>query len=41
MTPEDIAMFEMFDRKGWDSDRRRAYLRELLRREADLDLAAE
>jgi hypothetical protein len=26
LTPEDIAMFEMFDREGWSHERRRAYI---------------
>ncbi|MCX7381320.1 MAG: hypothetical protein NT133_07865 [Alphaproteobacteria bacterium] len=25
-TPEEVAMFEMFDREGWSSDKRREYL---------------
>ncbi|MEA2756902.1 MAG: hypothetical protein QOJ54_3191 [Aliidongia sp.] len=26
LTAEDIAMFEMFEREGWSTERRRAYL---------------
>ena len=26
LTPEEIAMFEMFDREGWSDERRRAYI---------------
>lgn len=26
LTPEDIAMFEMFEREGWSHERRRAYI---------------
>ena len=28
---EDIAMFEMFEREGWDHERRRAYILERAR----------
>ena len=26
LTPEEKEMFEMFDREGWDDERRRAYI---------------
>lgn len=26
LTPEEIEMFEMFEREGWSPDRRRAYI---------------
>ena len=29
---EDIAMFEMFEREGWDAERRRAHINELARK---------
>jgi hypothetical protein len=32
---EDIAMFEMFEREGWDHERRRAYILAQARRAAD------
>ncbi len=30
-TPEEVAMFEMFDREGWSPDKRREYLLGLAR----------
>jgi hypothetical protein len=32
---EDIAMFEMFEREGWDHERRRAYILAQARATAD------
>jgi len=32
---EDIAMFEMFEREGWDHERRRAYILAQAREAAD------
>jgi hypothetical protein len=32
---EDIAMFEMFEREGWDHERRRAYILAQARADAD------
>jgi len=32
---EDIAMFEMFEREGWDHERRRAYMLAQARATAD------
>jgi hypothetical protein len=32
---EDIAMFEMFEREGWDHERRRAYILAKFRATAD------
>lgn len=40
LTPEEIAMFEMFRREGWSDERRRAYLAERAKKQAS-DLAAE
>ena len=36
LSAEDMAMFEMFERKGWSHERRRAYILA-----ATVDLAAE
>ncbi|MBL8583787.1 MAG: hypothetical protein JNL61_16380 [Rhizobiaceae bacterium] len=30
LTPEQIAMFEMFEREGWSDERRLAHIRTLL-----------
>ncbi|MFM9864981.1 MAG: hypothetical protein ACKVRO_15385 [Micropepsaceae bacterium] len=40
LTPEEIAMFEMFRREGWSDERRRAYLADLAKNLA-ADIAAE
>jgi len=40
LSPDQIAMFEMFDREGWSHDKRRAYLLERARR-AGVSHAAE
>jgi len=40
LTPEEIAMFEMFRREGWSDERRRAHLAARARRLAS-GLAAE
>ena len=36
LTPEEIAMFEMFRREGWGDERRRAYLAERAKKTSDL-----
>ena len=40
LTPEEVAMFEMFRREGWSDERRRAYLADIARSLAS-DVAAE
>lgn len=40
LTPEEIAMFDMFRREGWSDERRRAYLDNLATSLAS-DIAAE
>jgi hypothetical protein len=40
LSPEEIAMFEMFRREGWSDERRRAYLLARAQKRA-ADLAAE
>ena len=30
LTPEDVAMFEMFEREGWPHERRQAHIRQTL-----------
>lgn len=32
LTPEEIAMFEMFEREGWSEEQEHAYLVDLIRR---------
>ncbi len=39
LTPEEIAMFEMFDREGWSNERRRAHILALSRRFASPEAA--
>lgn len=40
-TPEDNALFEMFDRKGWSDAQRRAYLIREAQLRAEITAAAE
>ena len=40
LSPDQVAMFEMFDREGWSHDERRAYLLERARH-AGMSHAAE
>ena len=40
LSPDQVAMFEMFDREGWPHDKRRAYLLERARH-AGISRAAE
>lgn len=40
-TPEDEAMFAMFDRKGWNTEKRLEYIRQQALDEADAHVAAE
>ena len=37
LTEEEIAMFEMFEREGWSSERCRRHIAETLRREKTSD----
>jgi hypothetical protein len=39
LTPEEIAMFEMFEREGWSFERRRAHIAGLFQRLAASDAA--
>jgi hypothetical protein len=39
LTPEEIAMFEMFEREGWSFERRRAHIAALFERPAESDAA--
>ncbi|WP_377380034.1 hypothetical protein [Ponticaulis profundi] len=41
LTAEDKAMFEMFDREGWDDERRRAYILTDIEARMKESLAAE
>jgi len=40
LTPEEIAMFEMFRREGWNDERRRSYLTARAKKSAS-DIVAE
>lgn len=39
LTPEEIAMFEMFEREGWSEEQEHAYLVDLIRRRAEIKKA--
>lgn len=39
LTPEEIAMFEMFEREGWSFERRRSHIAALFERPAASDAA--
>lgn len=39
LTPEEIAMFEMFEREGWSEEQEHAYLVDLIRRRAEIQKA--
>ena len=39
LSPDQVAVFEMFEREGWSHERRLAYLQERARRRATLPAA--
>ena len=39
LTPDEVAMFEMFEREGWSHERRRAHILSMFKRFASPDAA--